>query len=201
MKRYFFLFSLIAIYIACGTEQKGKVEDSASKQIIPDSSFYIDSAKLLAQDAQQLLLSTLMTQIAAVGFEGAVPFCHEQALTLTKSVVHDQHIGIKRISLKNRNPANSAEDADKNVLISMEEAAQAGNLKGPVFDARGDEYIVYVPILLGMPVCLGCHGNPDGDIAPATLDAIAQKYPADKAIGYKTGDFRGAWRISFVKPL
>jgi hypothetical protein len=199
--RYLLLYSILGIFGACGGEQDGKNKDSAKELVLQDSSAYIDSAKLLAQDAQQLLLSTLMTQIAAVGFEGAVPFCHEQALTITKSAVLEQNMGIKRISLKNRNPWNQADDADKAVLLSMENSSKAGNLIPPLFKAGDGEYLVYVPIFLGMPICLGCHGNPDGDIAPATLDAIAQKYPEDKAIGYKTGDFRGAWRISFVKPL
>jgi hypothetical protein len=48
-----------------------------------------------------------------------------------------------------------------------------------------------------MPACLNCHGNAEKDIATKTLEVIMQKYPNDLAIGYKEGDFRGLWKITF----
>jgi len=48
-----------------------------------------------------------------------------------------------------------------------------------------------------MPACLGCHGTEGGDINAKTLKIIKQKYPEDKATGYKEGDLRGWWKITF----
>jgi len=199
MEKLLFTLGILFIFAACNlnTEEKTSVLVPDSKML--DSVEYIDSATQIAQQAQQLLLSTLMDKIAEVGYEGAVPFCHEQALPLTKSAISNPLTSIQRVSLKNRNPANEADDVDQEVLTQMEASSKSGDLSGPVFRSESNRYLVYVPIFLGMPVCLGCHGNPDVDIAPATRAAIAQKYPDDKAIGYTTGDFRGAWRISFIK--
>ncbi len=50
-----------------------------------------------------------------------------------------------------------------------------------------------------MPACLKCHGLPGKDIDANTLALLQKKYPEDKATGYKLGDLRGAWKISFSK--
>jgi cytochrome c len=45
------------------------------------------------------------------------------------------------------------------------------------------------------PLCLNCHGEPGKQINEATFNAIKAKYPKDKAMGYKEGDFRGLWVV------
>jgi hypothetical protein len=37
------------------------------------------------------------------------------------------------------------------------------------------------------------------DIAEATFNMITQQYPKDLAIGFKDGDLRGLWHITFYK--
>ena len=56
---------------------------------------------------------------------------------------------------------------------------------------------LFAPIVISNPLCLQCHGAPDQDIAPATLTAIRKLYPDDKATGYKAGELRGLWSITF----
>jgi hypothetical protein len=42
-----------------------------------------------------------------------------------------------------------------------------------------------------MGPCLACHGSPKQfDVAVA--DLLREKYPDDRAVGYKVGDLRGA---------
>jgi hypothetical protein len=53
------------------------------------------------------------------------------------------------------------------------------------------------PIVISNPLCLQCHGAPDAEIAPATLAAIRKLYPDDKATGYRSGDLRGLWSVTF----
>lgn len=38
------------------------------------------------------------------------------------------------------------------------------------------------------PMCLTCHG---ADLAPDVQAAIAERYPDDRATGYRTGELRG----------
>jgi hypothetical protein len=45
--------------------------------------------------------------------------------------------------------------------------------------------------------CLVCHGDPQTQIAEATLAKINDLYPEDKATGFAMNDFRGAWKITF----
>lgn len=53
----------------------------------------------------------------------------------------------------------------------------------------------YKAISIGMPTCLKCHGDKSVEIDPLALKLIAQKYPEDKATGYKIGELRGMWKI------
>jgi hypothetical protein len=55
----------------------------------------------------------------------------------------------------------------------------------------------YAPIVIANPLCLQCHGTPEKDIAPATLEAIQKHYPKDQATGYQLGDLRGLWSVTF----
>ena len=48
------------------------------------------------------------------------------------------------------------------------------------------------------PMCLNCHGE-KAVLAPGVQDALNKIYPDDKAVGYKEGDLRGAWHITFLK--
>jgi len=41
---------------------------------------------------------------------------------------------------------------------------------------------------------LNCHGS-ESELMPEVNSLIAQKYPDDKATGYRTGDLRGAVSI------
>jgi hypothetical protein len=46
------------------------------------------------------------------------------------------------------------------------------------------------PIVL-QPMCTACHGTED-QISPSVKTLLNQLYPADKAVGYKPGELRGA---------
>jgi hypothetical protein len=46
--------------------------------------------------------------------------------------------------------------------------------------------------------CLGCHG-PAASIQPMVKEAIAARYPADRAVGYAEGDFRGFLWVEAAK--
>jgi hypothetical protein len=48
-----------------------------------------------------------------------------------------------------------------------------------------------------MPACLQCHGQPGTDINEATMAQIKNLYPEDHATGYKLGDVRGLWKVTF----
>jgi len=50
-----------------------------------------------------------------------------------------------------------------------------------------------------MPACMKCHGQAGKEIDAKTMEIISQKYPDDLATGYKEGDLRGLWKITFLE--
>ena len=59
--------------------------------------------------------------------------------------------------------------------------------------------VYYKPIKIGMPACLKCHGSSETEINAVTFEKLNTLYPHDLATGYKLKDFRGLWKIEFVK--
>jgi hypothetical protein len=187
----------IGLLLGCGSGEPDQREVSPQAQVAPqDSASYIALADSLALQAQKALLATLLEAISQKGFDGAVAFCHANALPITDSVSKAHMTGIRRIASRFRNPLNAPGGFDAEVLGAMAESHAQGIKPTSVFRLTDTAALVYVPIFLGMPVCLGCHGEPEKDIAPSTLAVISEKYPGDQAIGFKTGDLRGAWQIS-----
>ena len=48
---------------------------------------------------------------------------------------------------------------------------------------------------LGQPLCLKCHGQPEREIAPSTMEVLRRLYPEDRATGFRLGELRGMWRV------
>lgn len=145
--------------------------------------------------ATKLLLETLQKNMQEHmkqgGVMGALSFCSNEAYALTEKVNSQLPEGIstKRISMKYRNPANEPQNDEAKILNFFEKNQNAL----PEFEVeKVDEhtYKFYKPLTINKPVCLVCHC----DLAtnPALQKAITQKYPNDKAFGYKMNDLRGA---------
>src|SRR5690606_11358920 len=128
--------------------------------------------------------------------------CNTHAIPLTDSLSLLSKVRIQRISEKNRNTGNGIVTSSDSMAMRLVQSRLAtGNEPEPaIFNVAGSTDIVYYkPIKIGMPACLSCHGDTKKDISAETLKIINAKYPEDKAIDYKEGDFRGLWKISFSK--
>ncbi|HRN98329.1 MAG TPA: DUF3365 domain-containing protein [Flavobacterium sp.] len=153
-------------------------------------------ADSVATVAQNTLLKNVAGAIGRGGPEYAVDFCNTRALTLTDSIARGSHWNISRISDRNRNPQNAVRPEDQEVFNQFKG-------KSTLMDtlvATQDKVVYYKRINIGMPTCLMCHGNPQTDIAPTTLDAIWLRYPQDRATGYKLRDLRGLWKLTLKNP-
>jgi hypothetical protein len=60
-------------------------------------------------------------------------------------------------------------------------------------------FTYYTPIVLKLPLCLSCQGEPGTDIKPETLAQIKKTYPTDEATGFKLGQLRGLWTVEFKR--
>jgi hypothetical protein len=62
---------------------------------------------------------------------------------------------------------------------------------------RAGRDVFYAPIVIPMDTCLQCHGEPGRDITEANLALIRSLYPDDAATGFRLGQLRGLWKVTF----
>ncbi|HFS67373.1 MAG TPA: DUF3365 domain-containing protein, partial [Flavobacteriia bacterium] len=72
------------------------------------------------------------------------------------------------------------------------------NLEPIVHREKDNKVHFYAPIIM-QKKCLACHGTLGKDITKQTDSIIKSFYPLDKATGFKDGDLRGIWSITFNK--
>lgn len=159
---------------------------------------YLHEGDSLTTIAQRILVSNVMQAIQAKGFAGAVSFCNERAIPLTDSIAATVQAGITRLSDKNRNPANAIQTPGDSLAWQKLKAIITDTFavkKHLVMKDTDDNMYYYKAITIAMPACLNCHGSKEADISSDVLAVIDQKYPADKATGYKKGELRGMWKV------
>lgn len=195
---YFFLIAICTTFIFSCKEKIQKEESSPTVEIKSevDTKAMTKLADSIAMHAQVTLLSNVANAIQKGGTAYAVDFCNTKAISLTDSIANLYMVDIQRVTNKPRNPENRlATTQDSLVWNKMLQYVQnEGQLPSGIVEKDGADYIYYKPIAMGMPTCVKCHGG-SKDINPRTKEIIQQRYPKDMATGYKTGDFRGMWKI------
>ncbi len=197
MKNLLIIVTILLVATAC----KNKTEQSQNETAQTTPS--IDYRKLgdsLSKIAQQTLLANVSEAMRKGGPTYAVDFCHENAATIIDSITNQTKASIQRISFNNRNPKNVPTAASDSAILNFYALQQKlGTIGRDTLITGIHQTLYYKPILLGMPACLKCHGLPGNEIDANTLALLLKKYPEDKATGYKLGDLRGAWKVSFSK--
>ena len=159
---------------------------------------YVAIGDSLSKKTFERISGILKNKISEEGFPAAVEYCNTGARDLTESFA-SQSILISRTTLKPRNEKNTPDELEKDILGLFQDKWNNGDSLTPVIttDASGNTH--YFKAIILQPLCTGCHGTVEKEIARETFEMIQQKYPADLATGYKTGDLRGAWHITFLK--
>lgn len=184
-------FLTILFLVSCNTKQQKATE---TVKVI-DSANLLQKGDSITTRVQKLLLANVMTAMKAGGPVNAVEFCNIHAMPLTDSLAGEYNCVIQRVSDKYRNPANKLSEADADILVKMSSSVPIK----PVLASENGRMVYYKPIKIAMPACLSCHGSAGKEIESKTLEIITQKYPNDRAIGYKEGDLRGLWKITFLE--
>lgn len=191
MKRLLSSFFAVASLVAC-----------TPSETTPSTSTTTDIETLLAEGGeyamatQKALGGKLMSAIQSGGPAHAVDFCSAAALPITDSLAQHLGVKIKRVSDRNRNPKNSANELELAYIYSAQEAIKAGQSPAPSGRLEGRTFTGYYPITLGA-LCLNCHGEVGTEIAPSTAAVIDTKYPEDRATGYDLDELRGIWVVAF----
>jgi hypothetical protein len=155
-----------------------------------------------AVDFMKNLKSILIEQIQSNGVLRAVSVCSDTAQVLTNNFGVQRGVYIKRVSLKNRNVNNFPDDFEKKILNKFELLHQNNELNSETeyveIVTEGDyNYLRYLKPIIIQAECLNCHGN-QTEMMPDVKNLITQNYPDDKAVGYKSGDLRGAVSLKKV---
>lgn len=109
---------------------------------------------------------------------------------------------VRHFSSQLRDPANAPDAADQAALDRIRQQIESGDDVSPLLLQRvtvpgtPPEWRVYRPLVL-LPECVVCHGTPD-KLGPGVADALKPLYPADKATGYRAGQWRGLLRVSLA---
>jgi len=159
---------------------------------------YLKEGQRLAMATKSVLGKNLLSSIQHKGPEGALVFCNERAIPLTDSMAQELEASIKRVSDKNRNPGNLANEEELAYIKKAKLALTNTGSIEPHISEKGDRMIGYYPILTNA-MCLKCHGSTESDIDLNTLSAINARYPNDNATGYKSNELRGIWVIEMKK--
>jgi hypothetical protein len=163
-----------------------------------------DAALVKGREAAGMLNETLRGRLKAAVRDSspaeALPRCVYQAQALAAEVEKKLNVRVKRTSLDLRNPRNAPDDFERELLVRLAALQKEGNLPEEVLEAGrigGREVYRYARPIVAEAFCVTCHGGPR-DIPPEVRRILQDRYPDDKATGWKAGDLRGV--VSVVVP-
>ena len=186
LKRSIALIAVVLVLYSC---ESGLTEQQKEE--------YVQQGNEIVASAGQKLSSTLTIKIQEGGIPGAVEFCNQSALPITSKMSAYHRAEIKRTSLKFRNPQNAPTEEETEVLKHFSEALSQGDSLRPVVQLEKDGQPHYYAPILTQKKCLMCHGELNRELSVAVDSIIKSRYPEDLATGYKEGDLRGMWSVTF----
>lgn len=155
------------------------------------------TADALSTDLGGLVMSTLQED----GPVAAIEVCSTVARRRTAEHAA-AGVEVRRVSERLRNPLNAPDEWESAELKEMARRQERGEKPGEVIailrrgDARTLRYLRPINVA---PPCLTCHGQAS-EIPPEVSEILRQRYPDDRAIGYRAGDLRGAVSVEVELP-
>lgn len=187
VRKIIILFLVAIISFSC---------QSSKKEVIDEEKIKVELSQH-ADDFMMGLKSVLMANMKEGGPLKAVNVCSDTATELTNLYSESMGVTVKRFSYNNRNINNTPNSFEAKALSSFEELHKEGKLNkdSHLFELNNNDVSKLVkPIFIGAP-CLTCHGD-KAQISEEVTKVIMEKYPKDKATGYKVGDLRGAISVT-----
>lgn len=205
MKHFTQLTALIlslGLMTACPAEEK-KEQDPPSSAPVASAQSEADLKK--GQEVSQALLKelkgTLTATLKAGGPQAALKTCNATAYPLTQKIADAQGVQLKRVSFQTRNPQNSPDQYEAELLLKLESMKEKGEItpETEVHQVIGSDNVkefIYLKPIMVQQGCLQCHGSAE---QIKISDELKSLYPHDQAVGYKEGDLRGAvsvrWKL------
>ncbi len=126
----------------------------------------------------------------------AIEVCKERAPVIAHTAGEAAGAEVGRTALKLRNPANAPDAWQREVLESFAvELASSADDPAPERLVRlPDGRLRYMRAILTEGPCLACHGESLAEPVAAAIDAL---YPDDAARGFRIGELRGAFTVTW----
>ena len=200
MKRKFYLFLPLVLVVflvqSCASDKANPAKKNVQYVSGADEVTYLKLGKEIVDSVGGNLKQNLLSAMKEGGPQNAISFCNQNAVALTNSYSLKYNTEVKRVSDKNRNPSNAANETELAVLEDFNRMLEKGEPLSPKIsiDAEGRKHF-YAPIFTG-GLCLSCHGN-SKSIQPEVLTVIDSLYPTDLARDYSIEELRGLWSIKF----
>ncbi len=200
LKNLVILISVVIFLLGCN-QNRTNVEQAHEDEI----QFIVPIGKKISNELLTSLKTELQTALVTGDVENAIGICNIKALKITDSIAANSSIkvDIKRTTDKPRNILNAPDQYEQKALEYYNTIVQSGN-NFPEYYVQKIEnedklsYNFYKPLIMDN-VCLLCHGD-ESSMNNDLKEHLQKLYPEDKALGYKTGDFRGLVRITFYEP-
>lgn len=158
----------------------------------------ITEARTVSEGLFQRVKGLLLEKIKDGNFAEAAEVCSNVAQQMTKDYAAEKGIDVHRVSLKLRNPLNRPDKFEKKRLRIFEKEIAENKTASEYYEVieKDDERILrYMKPIIIQEMCLKCHGS-ESQIPADVMRILANKYPKDRATGYKIGDVRGAISVS-----
>jgi hypothetical protein len=174
------------------TSETGRTQAQLSEQEA------VALARASANELATSLRDLLVAELAAGGPKAAITACSTKAQAATQALSKDKGVGIRRVSLRWRNPADQPDVHERRILETFERAHAEKQLPGESVEfvtEGGIRQLRYMRPITIAPMCTSCHGQP-GEVAPDVQAVLREQYPGDTATGYRVGDLRGAFSVT-----
>lgn len=155
----------------------------------------ISRADLVIVDMQGAVLRELTDALSRSGPTAAIGFCHLDATAIIQRVSREEGVAAGRTSDRLRNPKNAPRPWAA-ALVQSHAGKDARHAEGFAVDL-GNKVGVLRPIV-ERPMCAGCHG-PVEQLAPGVALTLKDRYPADRAVGFRDGEIRGWFWVEMPK--
>lgn len=154
-----------------------------------------ERAATAAAGLGEVLRQLLTEELKHGGFAGAAASCSESAQSVTEQYAREKGMEIRRVSLKYRNRRDMPDEWES---ARLRQWAASGEPPSEVFETvteNNRRFFRYLKPITIQTMCLSCHGSPE-QIPADVRSLLDQRYPRDRATGYKAGDLRGAFSVT-----
>lgn len=189
--------SLLIIVFCLGYGCQSESHQQKDYSISYDTTAVVNEGQKVVKATFQTLSSNLKNAMEEGGVEYALQFCNVEAIPLTDSLSKHHDVSIRRASHKPRNPYNTADSLEAEVIKQYINKLESGEKLKPVTYADENRITFHAPITITNSLCLNCHGKVNEGISKENLATIQELYPNDQATGFSMGDLRGVWTVRF----